>query len=289
MTAPGFLRLVPRLVFSVAFAASALHAPAQSTPAQSNPAQTTPVQPAPSVPASAKPAPAHLQYTYIPPRTATPEELADSLMAHKRYQEAITNYKTAIDATDDRDKLASLWNKLGIAYQMMFSLDQATDCYRKSLHYHPHNADVLNNLGTVYDAEKDYSGARSMYKKAIRINPHSALYYKNLGTNLLAVHKYNQGWKAYQSAVAIDPHIFGEDNLPRVENPASLAQRGAMNYYMAKGCVKAHMPQQAIEYLRRAIDEGFISPGKVANDSEFASLRDMPAFKKLLAEQKNPH
>ena len=272
MTGNRFLRRIAQLVLAAAVAACVLPASAQVTPAQPTPAPAAPTQ--------------QVYYHQPPP---TPEEIADSLMAHKRYQEAITSYKAAIAATHSHDRLAALWNKLGIAYQMMFSLDQATDCYRKSLHYRAHNPDVLNNLGTVYDAQKDYRGARSMYKKAIKINPHVALYWKNLGTNLIAVHKYKDGWKAYQSALAIDPHIFGNETLPRVENPASLAQRGAMNYYMAKGCVKAHMPAQAIEYLRRAIDEGFVSPKKVASDSEFAALRDLPAFKALLAEQKNPH
>ncbi|HVC47503.1 MAG TPA: tetratricopeptide repeat protein [Terracidiphilus sp.] len=288
MTGTRFLRLVPRLALAAAFAVCVLPAVAQAAPVQTSPAQTTPSQPSSSAPTSAQQAkpPAHNIFARQPP---TPEELADSLMTHKRYQEAIAAYKNAIAATHDRQKLATLWNKLGIAYQMMFNLDQATDCYRKSLHYRPHNADVLNNLGTVYDAQKDYGGARSMYKKAIKINPHSALFYKNLGTNLFAVHKYKQGWKAYQAALAVDPRIFGQDTRPRVENPASLAQRGAMNYYMARGCVKAHMPQQAIEYLRRAIDEGFISPNKVAKDSEFASLHTLPEFKQLIAEQKNQH
>ncbi|MGH9519152.1 MAG: tetratricopeptide repeat protein [Terriglobales bacterium] len=273
MTGQRFRRFLPHLALTAAFVAGLLPALAQSSLAQTAPASTPQAQP-----------PA--QNAYFKPLPPTPEELADSLMAHKRYQEAITSYKKAIASTHDRERLATLWNKLGIAYQMMFSLDQATDCYRKSLHFGPHNADVLNNLGTVYDAQKDYRGARGMYKKAIKLNPHVALYYKNLGTNLLAVHNYKQGWKAYQAAFAIDPQIFGRDSRPRVENPASLAQRGAMNYYMARGCVQAHMPQRAIEYLRRAIDEGFISPGKVAKDGNFASLRDFPAFKNLLAEQK---
>jgi hypothetical protein len=34
-----------------------------------------------------------------------------------------------------------------------------------------------------------------------------------------------------------------------------------------------------------ALDEGFTTRKKVANDVEFASLRDNPAFKQLLAEQ----
>jgi hypothetical protein len=58
-----------------------------------------------------------------------------------------------------------------------------------------------------------------------------------------------------------------------------------MNYYMAAGCARAGEAECALQYLRLALDEGFTTRKKVANDSEFASLRDNPAFKQLLAEQ----
>ena len=108
---------------------------------------------------------------------------------------------------------------------------------------------------------------------------------KNLGTDLLAEHKYNKGWEAYQQALAIDPQIFSDRDTPSVENPSSIADRGAMNYYMAAGCARAGHTDCALQYLRMAIDEGFTTRKKVANDVEFASLRDNPAFKQLLAEQ----
>jgi hypothetical protein len=71
----------------------------------------------------------------------------------------------------------------------------------------------------------------------------------------------------------------------RVENPASVQDRGAMNYYMAKGCVRAGQNERAIEYLRMALNEGFTSPKKIAADGEFAALRDVPAFQQMLAAQ----
>ena len=45
-------------------------------------------------------------------------------MAHQRYQAAIEAYKKA--PTDD----AAVWNKMGIAYQMMFNLTDAMHCYQ---------------------------------------------------------------------------------------------------------------------------------------------------------------
>jgi tetratricopeptide (TPR) repeat protein len=210
----------------------------------------------------------------------TPEALGDSLMAHHRYQAAIEAYKQAPENS------APVWNKMGIAYQMMLNLQDATRCYQVSLKLDSKNVNVLNNLGTVYDSQKEYKSAVKMYRRALKVDPKSALVLKNLGTDLLAQHQYKKGWEYYQSALSIDPQIFDHNGGPRVENPASVQDRGAMNYYMAKGCVRAGKNDRAIEYLRMALNEGFTSPKKIAADQEFAGLHGIPAFEQLLAEQK---
>jgi tetratricopeptide (TPR) repeat protein len=227
--------------------------------------------PAPTPPAIQAAAPAHTQ--------PTAEQEGDSLSAHQHYQAAIAAYSKAPQMT------AEIRNKMGIDYQMMFNSKDATRCYKESLQIDPHNPQVLNNLATVYASLKEYGQADRLYRKALRFNPGSALILKNLGTNLLAEHKYNKGWEAYQQALAIDPQIFADRGSPSVENPSSIQERGAMNYYMAAGCARAGEAECALQYLRLALDEGFTTRKKVANDSEFASLRDNPAFKQLLAEQ----
>ena len=216
-----------------------------------------------------------------PPVSAlTPEQLGDTLMARQRYQAAIEAYKKG-----PRDS-GELWNKMGIAYQLMFNLEEATRCYERSLKLDPHNSVVLNNLGTVYDSLKQYPSAERMYHKAIKYDAKSALIYKNLGTNLLSQHKYKKGWEDYKLALAIDPEIFQHSTAPRVENPATVGDRGAMNYYLAKGCVRAGMNERAIEYLRMALNEGFTNPKKIMADSEFAGLRGIPDFEQLLSAQR---
>jgi Tfp pilus assembly protein PilF len=146
---------------------------------------------------------------------------------------------------------------------------------------------VLNNLGTIYDSLKEYGQAEHFYRKALKYDPHSALILKNLGTSLLSQHKYNRGWEAYKDALAIDPQIFQDKNSPQIQNPTSVQERGAMNYYMALGCVRAGLTDCALQYLRMALNEGFTSPKKVASDIAFAGLRDNPDFKQLLAAQSN--
>lgn len=217
-----------------------------------------------------------------PKFTPTPEQLGDSLMAHQRYQAAIDAYKKAPANSPE------VLNKMGVAYQLMFDQLDAARCYQTALKLNPKNPIVLNNLGTIYISLKQYATAQKMYRKALKYEPRSALYLKNLGTALLADHKYKKGWEVYQQALAIDPKIFERNSGVRVENPASLQDRGAMNYYMAKGCVKAGETERAIHYLRMALNEGFTSPKKIIEDNEFAALRDLPEFQQMLAAQRTP-
>jgi len=252
---------VPRGLPAQAKDPASAQAPATSTattPAAATPAQRTPVLPTP-----------------------TPEQLGDALVGHQRYQAAIAAYAKEPEMT------ATLWNKMGIAYQMMLNPKDATRCYRESLKLDPRNPEVLNNLGTVYASLKEYGQADRLYRKALKLEPRSALILKNLGTNLLEEHKYNRGWEAYQQALAIDPQIFTDHSSPTVENPSNVQDRGAMNYYMAAGCARAGYTDCALQYLRLALDEGFTTRKKVASDAEFASMRNNPAFQQLLAEQRS--
>jgi len=235
--------------------------------------------PAASVPAAQAPAAVAVSpaaVTSTPPPTQ--EELGDSFALHQRYQAAIAAYSKA-------KPTATVWNKMGIAYQMMFNLTDATRCYKESLKIDSRNSQVLNNLATVYDSLKSFATAERLYRKSLKIQSQSALVLKNLGTNLMAQRKYNRGWEVYKQALAIDPQIFEDLNFPRVQNPASVQERGAMNYYMALGCVRAGQIDCALQYLRMALNEGFTNPKKVATDVAFASLRENPDFKQLLASQ----
>jgi tetratricopeptide (TPR) repeat protein len=256
-------RWISSLIFVAAFLATAQVLPAQSTTAA--PGET--LEP----PATAG--------SPLPKKQPTPEEVGDSFSARQRYQAAIAAYEKA------PERSASLWNKMGIDYQMMFNLKEALHCYKESLKVDPRDSQVLNNMATVYASLKEYGQADKMYRKALKYAPQSALIYKNLGTNLLTEHKYDRGWDAYKRAIALDPQIFSDHSSPTVENPASVQERGAMNYYMALGCARAGYADCALQYLRMALDEGFITRKKVAADAEFASLRDNPAFQQLLKEE----
>jgi tetratricopeptide (TPR) repeat protein len=210
---------------------------------------------------------------------ATPEDIGDALLVRQRYQAAIAEYKKMNPPSAD------VWNKIGIASQLMFNQSEAQRCYQESIRLDPKNANTLNNIGTLYDSMKRFRDAEKMFRKAIAADPKSALAYKNLGTSLLSQHQYQKGWSAYQRAQELNPAIFRNKAVLRVENPGTALDRGAMNFFMAKGCMRAGMNDCAIDHLRRALNEGFTSVKKIGADEEFAGLRGVPAFDQLLAAQ----
>jgi len=270
-------RLAPVALLALVMASP--HALASQASAQTPVPASAPTQPSAQAPAQA---PAESTTPAAPVTPPTPEELGDSLSGHQRYQAAIAAY-SKVNNPD-----AAVWNKMGIAYQMMFNLKDATRCYNASIKLDSRSATVLNNLATVYDSLKQYGIAERYYRKALKVDPRSALILRNLGSNQLAQHKYKKGWEAYQSALAIDPQIFQSHSGASVENPASTQERGAMHYYMARGCVSAGNLECAIQNLRLAINEGYTNPRKIATDSSFASLYELPAFQQMIAAQGTP-
>jgi Tfp pilus assembly protein PilF len=215
-----------------------------------------------------------------PQPTLSPEETGDIQMARRGYQAAIQAFMLV------SPKSASVWNKIGIAYQQMYVTDQARKSYETALKLDPKNTNVMNNLGTVYYSLKQYRNAEQMYRKSLNYGPKSALVYKNLGTALMAENKFKKGWECYQEALQIDSEIFERASPLRIGEPTPVLKRGAMNYYLAKSYLQVGMLDRAVGYLRMAIDEGFTDRKKVMADKEFASLRGVSSFEEMMSEQR---
>jgi tetratricopeptide (TPR) repeat protein len=212
----------------------------------------------------------------------SPEQQGDLLMLHHQYLEAIDAYRKA-----PRDS-AVVWNKLGIAYHHMFALEQARIDYSRALSLNPRYGEALNNLAAVYYAEKDYKRAEKTYRRAIKLIPTSAIAYNNLGTAYFADEKFKQGTEAYRSAFAIDPAVFSGDPLQTISETSSSEERARVDYCLAELYARAGMKEQAIEYLRKALDAGFSDSKRLVQDQEFASIRQSAEFEQLVASAKRP-
>jgi tetratricopeptide (TPR) repeat protein len=213
------------------------------------------------------------------PPAATAQQEADLLMVHQRYQAAIEAYSKIEQPS------AAVWNRMGIAYQMLFDTKNATRCYKESLKIDPNHSGALNNLATLEDSRKNFAAAERLYRQALKINPNSARTLKNLGTNLALQHRYSESSEVYSQALALDPQIMDKFSGPTAEARAPLRDRGQANYLSARTCARAGLNACAIEHLRHAFDEGYATTKQVANDEDFEGLRGKPEFERLLAEQ----
>jgi tetratricopeptide (TPR) repeat protein len=212
------------------------------------------------------------------PRTVS-ELAGDSLYVQRRYQKAIEAYKKA-----PKDS-AEVWKKLGISYEMLLDLKDAEHSYKESLRLNPGDAETLNNLGTVYDAMQDHSKAERQYRMALKLSPEMAAAVRNLGTNLIFQNDYAAGQELYKRALALDCTVFDGLDVPATTSTASVHQLGAINYSKAQSYAQSGRFDRAVEYLRRALGEGFTSRERIAQDGSFDKLRGSRDFEQLMSEQ----
>lgn len=209
-----------------------------------------------------------------------PELRGDLAMARQQYLAAIDAYR---DAPQDSPVV---WNKIGMAYHHLFAVDEARRDYQHALHLRPNYPEALNNLGAIYYAKKDYRRAIRFYRRALQLDPQSAPIYSNLGTAYFAQRKVAQGIAAYQSAFAINPRIFEESSQQLVNESLPPHDRAQQDYCLASLFAQSGHREQAIEYLRKALNEGFDDKKKLLDDQNLASLRSMPEFATLMTEEK---
>jgi tetratricopeptide (TPR) repeat protein len=215
----------------------------------------------------------------VKPEALTPEKRGDIFMARKMYREAVEQYREMPDS-------AVISNKIGIAYHQMLDLPTARRYYERAIKANQKYPEAVNNLGTVFYAQKNYGRAVRQYQRALKLTPDSASIYSNLGTAYFARKKYKEAFDAYQEALKLDPEVFEHRNSYGVLlQEKSVEERSRFHYYLAKVYAKSGMTDRALMYIRKALEEGFKEKNKFLEDPEFATLKDNPEFKELMAQE----
>jgi hypothetical protein len=210
----------------------------------------------------------------------TPEMRGDIFMAEKRFREAADMYR------DNSEGSAVMLNKTGIAYHQMLLLNVAEKYYRLALRADPKYSEAVNNLGTIYYAKKSYRRAVNQYKRALRMNPQAASVWSNLGTGYFARKDYEKAAVAWQTALKLNPEVFESRSTQGVLlQERSVEERGKFHYYLAQTYAKAGMSDRAMQYIRKALEEGFREKKKIEDDPAFAEMRELPEFKELMASE----
>lgn len=219
-----------------------------------------------------------------PAATASAEDLekrGDDLRTEKAYLDALDYYRVALKKKPNN---AILLNKAGISELMLQRYKEARKDFERSIKADRTYPEAYNNLGVVHYEEKKYGKAIKQYEKAIKLRNDAASYYSNLGAAYFATKQFEKANSAYSQALRLDPDIF--ERVSRAGVSAQLSSpedRARFDYVVAKLYAQIGNMDRSLEYLRRALEEGYKGIDDVYKDTEFAEVRKDPRFAQLMA------
>ena len=209
------------------------------------------------------------------------EARAEQLRAVKLYLDALDYYRAALAKQPNS---AGLLNKIGITELMMQRYREAKKSFDQCLKADRKFADAYNNRGVVYYEERKYGVAVKDYRRAIALDSTSASFYSNLGAAFFAKKEFEPAVVAYQRAVELDPDVFERTSRGGVQAQLpSPGDRARYDYTVAKLYAKMGYSDRSLEYLRKALEEGYKDFNNVYKDVEFAGVRKDRRFAELVA------
>jgi tetratricopeptide (TPR) repeat protein len=214
------------------------------------------------------------------------EQTADSLRVQKLYADSVDYYRAALPRASNPDVL---YNKMGIAELLMLRLGEAKKSFEKAIKSNKSNPEAYNNLGVVHYEERNYRRAIKFYNKAIELNPDSASFHSNLGSAYFSRKDYEKANQEYARALTLDPEVFEHHSPAGVSMHATtLEDRARFSYVIAKMYAKSGDTDRCLQYLRKAMEEGFAVAQNFAKDREFDNYRKDSRFVTLLTEKPVP-
>jgi Tfp pilus assembly protein PilF len=227
---------------------------------------------------------------YQPPApNATAAELdarGDELRGEKAYSDAIDYYRAAMRRTRDRELIATLHNKAGIAALQMQRYKDAEKEFGRATKANHSFAEAHNNLGATLYMQKKYGKAVKHYQRALALRETDASFHSNLGMAYFMEKQLPLAMQEYRRAFTLDSEIFERKSQTGVSAHLSNPEnRAAYEYLLAKMYAQTGDFDRSFLYLRKAIEEGYKEIRNVYQDAEFAALRNDPRFTQLMAEK----
>ena len=245
-------------------------------------------QDASTAPAVQPSSPSQVTALPVPDKNASAAELeeqGDDLRSQKHYLDSIDFYEAALA----KQPTALLWNKEGMSYLLLQRPEKATKCFDHAIKADKQAPEGYNNRGYIEQMKKKYDKAIKYYLKAAKLRPSDAVFQYNIGSVYFSEHEYAKAAEAYKAAFALDPNIF-----IRVSRTGVMAQttspedRAAFSFMVAKMYARAGDVDHTLEYLRKAMENGYKHINDVYKDQEFATLRTDKRFEELMAERPQP-
>lgn len=154
-------------------------------------------------------------------------QLADNI---NDYSTAINFYKKSLKL-DPNDWVGE--NNLGLIYEKVQNLQEAKNCYNKSLII-KNNFEARKNIGVLYRRENNFKKSEENLEQALRLNPNDWNTHLSLGMTYLKQKKFSIGYKHY---FLKNPHIKNQyknywDGSPKQQSSILIFCDGGFGDYI---------------------------------------------------------
>jgi tetratricopeptide (TPR) repeat protein len=191
-------------------------------------------------------------------------EAGSKLFRQGKVSEAITEFQKAVQ--EDTTYLPARVN-LAHSYERLNRLEEAIQEYRGVIELEPRNFFAHNNLGVIYDKKGRYDEAIVEFEAALRSEPGNAMALKNLENA-----KKNQAIVKERQA-----------QILRAEKEAQANPKDPRASYNAARLHASYGNRDlALQWLERALRQGYKEVTYVKSDPAFISLREDRDFQLLL-------
>jgi tetratricopeptide (TPR) repeat protein len=190
--------------------------------------------------------------------------MGTALMAQSKITEAIQHYFEAIRINP---YFADAHYYLGNALAALNRKEEAIVHYNKALDINPEFVEAIVNIGVTFEEQGNIAEAIEHYDKALAIKPMTPLALENLA-------RINKNRKEYQSAI----HFYKEILKVMPGNPV---------VYYNLACVYAlqNKTEEALGWLKKAVNNGFNNWNLLKTDHELENIRDTSDYKALIKEK----
>jgi len=225
------------------------------------------------------------------------DDLADVLAMEGRLADAEKLYRGALGirlrtfGPDHPDTLLSKYN-LADLLRKEGHIREAEKLQRETLATQlrvlgAENPDTLasqSNLSKTLITEGRYPEAEKIAQETFEVqlrnlgpqNPDTLNTLQQLGTAMAHNHRYPEAAKLFRDAI------------DKQANDGGQGDRFAAWYAFASVAVAANRPDDALQYLREAVNRGYKDADGLLADDDLKNLRPNPKFKELIAELKRP-
>jgi tetratricopeptide (TPR) repeat protein len=216
------------------------------------------------------------------------------------YDQAILSLNKSIKLDLSGTNLAMAFTNMGAAYSHLGQYVDAITVLKRTIEIDPDSAMAHHNLGVAYMHRKEYDKAISELEKAIELKPDSSESYESLGDVYNARGNYNTAITQYKRSIELqwdranvhaklgDIYCYKlrryDDAISEYRIVADLQPDDPKGYYNI-ACVYSLRSdaENAIEFLKQAIDIDLQCINKAREDRDFDPIRGNTEFQNLIS------